>query len=235
MRNFMLDSIADLTSDLKENVTTFFREEVELAKKEISEKASIYTRNSVKLLAGAFVAYAGLIVFLAGIGLIICFAFERLGLDMTLAVFIGLGIVGFLAGAGGGLLVFLGIKGFSATPPVPEKTIDMLKRISDSNGHHTSKPRLAKERRSSDELYELAFETAERVRVDKEELAFRLSPRQLRKHAVRHMKEHPLMWSAAVLGGAALVTGSILLGRKHLARGAGALGIRAIRLLAHRA
>jgi hypothetical protein len=234
MRNFMVDPIADLVSDLKENVTTFFRQEVELAKKEISEKTSICVRSSVKLVAGGIIAYAGLIVILAGIGLIIGFAFERLGLNNTLAVFIGLGIAGLVAGAVGGLLVLQGIKAVSATPPVPKKTIDSLWRISDMNGHQSSKPRRTKERRSSDELYESAIETADRVQKDKEELAFRLSPRQLKKRTLQHMKEHSLMWSAAALGGAAVATGSILFGRKFSVRGARDFGIRAIKLLARR-
>lgn len=68
MRNFIADPIADLIGDLKENITKFISQEVELAKKEISEKTSTYARNTVKLVAGGFVAYAGLIVFLAGIG-----------------------------------------------------------------------------------------------------------------------------------------------------------------------
>jgi hypothetical protein len=198
----------------------------------MSEKASTYVRNSVKLVAGGLVAYAGLIVFLAGMGLIIGFAFERLGLDTALAVFIGLGIVGFLAVAVGGIMVLLGAKAIAATPPLPEKTIDTIKQISDVKSFQTSKPRRTKELRSSDELHESAIETAERVQEDKEELTFRLSPRQLKRRTVQNMKDHPLVWSAAALGGAAVATGSVLFGRKFLARGGGALGIRAIRLLA---
>jgi hypothetical protein len=230
MRNFMVDPITDLITDLKDNVTTFLREEAELAKKELSVKTSIYVRNGVRLVAGGFVAYAGLIVFLAGIGLIIGFAFEKPGLGTTLAVFIGLGIVGLLAGAVGGILVLQGIKAISATPPVPEKTMDAIRQISDVNRRQLSKPRRTEEPRSRslDELHDSAIETAERVRVDKEELAFKLSPRQLKKRALQHMKEHRLMWIAAALGGAALVTGGILLGRKPLTHA----GIRAARLLA---
>lgn len=232
MRNSIVDSITDLITDLKENVTKFLREEVELAKKEMSEKASTYARNAVRLVVGGLVAYAGLIVFLAGIGLIIGLAFERLGLDTTLAVFIGLGIVGFLAGAVGGLMVLLGAKAIAATPPVFEKTIDTIKQISNVKSLQKLKPRRTEKPRSTDELHESAIKAAERVQEDKEELAFRLSPRQLEKRTVQHMKEHPLTWIAAALGGAAVVTGSILFGRKFLARGAGALGIRAVKLLA---
>ena len=231
MRHFIVGSIADLITDLKENITKFLREEIALAKKEITEKASAYTRNAVRLVAGGLVAYAGLIVFLAGIGLIIGFAFEKLGLDTTLAVFIGLGIAGFLAGAVGGLMVLLGAKAIAATPPMPEKTMDAIKQIRNVKSLQTS-PQRTKEPRSTDELHESAIQTADRVQEDKEELAFRLSPRQLKERTVQHMKEHPLMWIAAALGGAAVVTGSIWFGRKPLARGAGALGIRAVRLLA---
>ena len=232
MRNFIVGSIADLITDLKENITKFLREEVELAKKEMSEKASAYARNSVRLVVGGFVAYAGLIVFLAGIGLIIGFAFERLGLDTALAVFIGLAIAGFLASAVGGLTVLLGAKAIAATPPVPEKTMDAINHITNVKFLQTPKPRRTKDQRSTNELHDLAIETAERVQEDKEELAFRLSPQQLKKRTVQHMKEHPLMWIAAALGGAAVVTGSIWYGRKPMARGTGALWIRAVRLLA---
>lgn len=232
MRNFIAYSIVDLIGDLKENAMTLLRQEVELAKKEMSEKASTYARNGVRLVAGGLVAYAGLIVFLAGVGLIIGFAFERLGLDTALAVFFGLGISGFLAGAAGGIMVLLGAKAISATPPLPEKTIDTIKQISDVKSFQTSKPRRTKQLRSSDELHESAIETAERVHEDKQELAFRLTPRQLKRRTVQNMKDHPLVWSAAALGGAAVATGSVLYGRKLLNHGAGELGIRAIKLLA---
>ncbi|MGH7942289.1 MAG: phage holin family protein [Limisphaerales bacterium] len=215
MRNFIADSMPDLIGNLKEHIKTFLRKEVELAKKEISEKISTYARNSVKLVVGGFVAYAGLIVFLAGIGLVIGFAFKRLGLDATLAVFIGLAIVGFFASAIGGIMLLQGIKTFSATSPVPEKAIDTMKQITDGTGVQIAKPPETEDPRSSDALYESASRTAERVQEAKEELAFQLSPRELKERAVRHIKEHPLMWSAAALGGAATVaTGSVLLGRK---------------------
>ncbi|HEX3625499.1 MAG TPA: phage holin family protein [Verrucomicrobiae bacterium] len=217
MRNFISDSIHDLVADIKDNLTTFIREEIELVKKEMSEKASTYVRNGVKLAVGGFIAYAGLIVFLAGIGLIIGFGFERLGLDPVLAVFIGLAIVGLLAGAIGAFMVLHGIKVISATPPMPEKTIDTFRQIgsgADGRGFETpkTKPSRTEDPRSAAELHKSVIGTAE-------ELASKLSPRDLRKRAVRHMKEHPMAWGVTALGGAAtLATGAALLGRKSLGR-----------------
>lgn len=232
MRNFVGGSIADLISGSKEDITTLLRQEVELAKKEISEKASTCARNSARVAAGGFVAYAGLILFLAGIGLVIGFAFEKAGLGTTLAVFIGLSIAGLLVSAAGGLMVSQGIKGISSTSLVPEKTIDTIKHIGDANNLPISKPVRANER-SSEEIYESAIKTAERVHEDKEELAFQLSPQQLKKRVIRNIKNHPLAWSAASLGGAAVVAGGVVFGRKFLVRGARAVGIRAVKMFAH--
>jgi Putative Actinobacterial Holin-X, holin superfamily III len=231
VRNFIANSISELIGDLKESITTFIRKEVELAKKEMSEKMSTYTRNGVKLVVGGSVAYAGLIVFLAGIGLIIGFGFETLGLDTTLAVFIGLSIVGILAGSIGALVALQGIKAISAVPPLPEKTIAGIKQLTDGSGTQTSNSPGTDDPRSSDALHASASGAAERFHEGKEGLVFKLSPRHWKEHAVRHIKEHPLMWSAAALGGAAtMATGGILLGRKILPR----RGIGAIKRLVGR-
>ena len=85
-----------MIGDQKDETKTFIKEEVQLAKTEISENISRMGRNAVGLVAGGFVAYAGLIVFLAGLGLLLGFAFEKLGLQPPLAAFIGFAIIGLL-------------------------------------------------------------------------------------------------------------------------------------------
>jgi hypothetical protein len=84
-------SVVELVKDLREQVKVFLREEVHLAKAEFSEKISHVVKDAINIAIGGFVAYAGLIVFLAGIGALLAFAFQRLELDPTSFGFPGVG------------------------------------------------------------------------------------------------------------------------------------------------
>lgn len=57
-------SIADLIKELRDETTMLVREEVTLAKTEMSEKVNRVTRNAGYLVGGSLVAFAGLIVLL---------------------------------------------------------------------------------------------------------------------------------------------------------------------------
>src|SRR5881227_2832610 len=114
-------SIFGLIGDLKDETKTFIKEEVQLAKAEISENISHMGKNAVGLAIGGIVAYAGLIVFLAGLGLLLAFAFEQLGLQPVLAGFIGLAIIGFFVMVIGGVLILKGIKAFKAGSLAPRR------------------------------------------------------------------------------------------------------------------
>src|SRR5438874_5142574 len=122
-------SIFGLIGDLKDETKTFIKEEVQLAKAEISENISHMGRNAVGLAIGGFVAYAGLIVFLAGLGLLIGFAFEKLGLQPALAAFIGFAIIGLVAAGIGYAFIAKALKSFSQSSMKPEKTIETLKDL----------------------------------------------------------------------------------------------------------
>src|SRR5262245_54331552 len=89
-------SFFGLFRDLKNEAKTFMREEVQLAKTEIAENVSSMGKNGVSIAIGGFVAYAGAILFLAGIAFIIAFGLEKLGLDRMLAVFVGFAVLGLL-------------------------------------------------------------------------------------------------------------------------------------------
>ena len=88
-----------LLGNLKEEVKLFFKEEIKLAKTELSEKVSKMGKNAVSLVIGGFVAYAGVLVFFAGIASIIAYLFERGGMNHTFANFVGFGIMGFIVDA----------------------------------------------------------------------------------------------------------------------------------------
>src|SRR5690242_3924041 len=94
-----------LVRQLANDTKTLLRQEIELAKAELSEKAAFLTRNSIAIAVGGFVAYAGLIVFLMGLGWLIGWALQKAGLEAMLAGFIGLAIVGVIIMAVGGIFI----------------------------------------------------------------------------------------------------------------------------------
>src|SRR5690348_4324865 len=102
-------SILDLVRDLREQFKTFVKEEIHLAKAELSEKISSLGKDAVNVAIGGFVAYAGLIVFLGALGMLIAFAIQRLGLDPFLSSFIGLGAIGFIVIAVGAIMLLAGL------------------------------------------------------------------------------------------------------------------------------
>ena len=54
------NSLLGLITGLREDVRTLFHEEVQLAKKEVSEKVSHFSRNSIYLAAGGVICYLAL-------------------------------------------------------------------------------------------------------------------------------------------------------------------------------
>src|SRR5258706_8977010 len=135
MRNISYSgtSLFGLFADLKDETRTLIKEEVKLAKTEIGEKISRMGRNSVSLAVGGFVAYAGLIVFLAGLGALLGYAFQMLGLAGPLAMFLGFAIIGLIAGGIGYAFIAEAIKRFSRESVAPEKTLETLRELKPAN------------------------------------------------------------------------------------------------------
>src|SRR4051794_30674266 len=87
-------SLFGLIGDFRDEVKTLIREEIELARTEMSEKLSRFGRNAASLAAGAIAAFAGLIILLASLSSLLSFAFEHLGMQRSLAFFLGALIIG---------------------------------------------------------------------------------------------------------------------------------------------
>jgi Putative Actinobacterial Holin-X, holin superfamily III len=64
-------SVVDLLKNLRDDTTTLVRDEISLAKTEISEKIASPSRNVGYLAAGAFVAYGALMLILQGISFLL--------------------------------------------------------------------------------------------------------------------------------------------------------------------
>jgi len=141
-------SILDLVKDLRQQFKTFLREEVHLAKAELSEKISSLGKDAVNIAIGGFVAYAGLIVFLGALGMLIAFGIQRLGLDPFLSAFIGLGVIGFIVIAIGAILLLTGLKAMKKESLAPERTIETLQRVKGTESH-AAKPKAPKPKKGS--------------------------------------------------------------------------------------
>ena len=210
------DSTFGLVKEFTHQVKTFLREEVQLAKAEFSEKISYLGKNTLSLAIGGFAAYAGLIVLLAGIGLLLAFAFEHLGLSPMMAAFLGLAIVGFIVISIGGVLILKGIKAFKTASLAPKRTIETLQNL---KGNQVALEReLAEEKktdhRNSDQIKDSVVATEQKMAETFEALGDRVTLKHFRRQADAEVRNHPYKWGIVAMGTGML--GSILLRRKLL-------------------
>ena len=112
-------SLGELFAELSRELTALVRQEAELAKTEMSQKASKVGKNVGFLAAGGAVAYAG---FLALITAVII-GLGQLGLPWWLSAL----IVGLVVAGIGGFLVQKGLSALKQVDPAPRQTIDTLK------------------------------------------------------------------------------------------------------------
>jgi hypothetical protein len=109
-------SLGQLFGDLSRQLTTLVRQEIDLARAETTAKVTNAGRDAAMVGAGGAVAYAGALVLLGAVVLILI----RLGLDAWLAAL----IVGVIAVAVGAVLVDQGRKRLQHVDVVPERAID---------------------------------------------------------------------------------------------------------------
>ena len=117
-------SVGELVFDVSERVSTLVREEIELAKAEISEKLAKLLRGSVAGIAAGIFAFLGLILLMH--------AFAWLLNDLFFGDNFWLGflieaIIFFVVGALAGLFAYRSMQ--AGAPPVPEMAIEEGKRI----------------------------------------------------------------------------------------------------------
>ena len=112
-------SLGELFSALAADTGTLVRQEVELAKTEMTQKATRVGKDIGFLLAGGAVAYAGFLAILAAIAI----GLGQLGLPWWVATL----LVGLVVAGIGGFLVMRGISALRQETPLPKQTIDTLK------------------------------------------------------------------------------------------------------------
>ena len=120
-------TIAELLKDLREESTLLLREELALAKKEITEKIFITARNLSYIVAGFLVAYTALIFLLLAISSLISQTLVQQGFSLGWAVLFGFLVVAIIIGAVSVGVILKGVQAVRELSLVPEKTVETLK------------------------------------------------------------------------------------------------------------
>jgi len=112
-------SLGDLFSDLSRETTTLVRQEVQLAKAELTQSATEAARGIGMMVAGGAVAYAGLLFLL----LAIVFGLIEAGWDAWLSAL----VVGLVVVAVGAILVLRARESLKPANLAPRRTVETLK------------------------------------------------------------------------------------------------------------
>ncbi len=112
-------SLGELFAELSRETSTLVRQEMQLAKIEMSQKASEAGKDVGFLAVGGAVAYAGFLALIAALIL----GITALGLAAWLSAL----LVGLVVAAIGGYLVWSGLKALQRMDLAPRQTIETLK------------------------------------------------------------------------------------------------------------
>jgi Putative Actinobacterial Holin-X, holin superfamily III len=120
-------SILYLLKKLRDDTTTLVRDEISLAKTEISEKIASTSRNVGYLAGGALVAYAALMLILHGLSFLLRELFILRGMNEATATLLGFLLVGAVVGVIGAILIVKALNTLKKEPLTPTKTAETLK------------------------------------------------------------------------------------------------------------
>jgi hypothetical protein len=124
-------SIPGLLKELRDETTTLLRQEVALAKAELKENTSKMTSHAVQLAVGGFVAYAGIIVLLIGIGHLLGALLVRLGLDADVVAWLAPALVGLAVALIGWGMLARAKHAMMHDDLMPRRTLDSLRTNKD--------------------------------------------------------------------------------------------------------
>ena len=114
-------SVAELVFDVSERTSTLIREEIELAKAEVTEKVTKLLRGSAVGVAAGVFAFLALILVMEGFAWLLneeVFDNSWAGFFVEAAIFL-------LVAAGAGCFAYRSVK--AGSPPVPEQAIEEAK------------------------------------------------------------------------------------------------------------
>ena len=111
-------SIGDLFAELAAETSTLVRQEVQLAKTEVTQKISSAGKDAGFIGAGGALAYAGLLAIIAAV---------VIGLGQLIPMWVSALIVGLLVVGAGYFLIQRGLNGLKHLDPTPRQTIQTIK------------------------------------------------------------------------------------------------------------
>jgi hypothetical protein len=111
-------SLGELFAELSRETSALVRQEVNLAKAEMTQKAREVGKDAGYMAAGGAVAYAGFLVILAALVLLI---------GLWIPMWVSALIVGVIVAGVGGFLALRGKDRLTKTSMAPEQTVDTLK------------------------------------------------------------------------------------------------------------
>jgi uncharacterized membrane protein len=113
-------SIGELFGQLSQDMTLLVRQEVQLARTEMSDKLSRFTTNLVSVLSGGFVAYLGGLALVAALILAIR---DLANISLALSAL----IVGAVLAIVGYVMLQKGVKELKRVDLAPRRTVETLK------------------------------------------------------------------------------------------------------------
>lgn len=121
------NSIPALLRDLRDETTTLLRQEVDLAKTEMKENVSRLGNHAVQVAIGGFVAYAGIIVLLIGIGHLLGALLVRAGLDAQVAEWLAPSLIGLVVAIVGWAMLARAKNALAHDSLAPRQTVESLR------------------------------------------------------------------------------------------------------------
>jgi Putative Actinobacterial Holin-X, holin superfamily III len=129
-------NIAQAITEVSEKASLLVREEIELAKAEISARITKLVKGAIVGLAAGIFIVTGLLFLLHGAA---WFAWQMTGTrDSFWLGFLIVAVILFLLGALAGALAYKAMK--AGSPPVPEMAIDEAKKIRETVSAHDAAP-----------------------------------------------------------------------------------------------
>ncbi len=120
-------SIPGLLRDLRAETTTLLRQEVALAKAELKGNVSRMMGHAVQIAVGGFVAYAGAIVLLIGLGHLLGALFIRLGMSENLAQWLAPSVIGLVVALIGWGMLSRAKSAIARDDLVPQRTVETMR------------------------------------------------------------------------------------------------------------
>ena len=209
MHNTTLSRIPffSLIGNLRDEIKSLIREEIKLAKTEMSEKFGTFGKNAAFLAIGGLVAYGGALILFTGLGGLLAYFFNRAGMSPLMSIALGLLIMGLVVAGLGGTFVMKALAAFKQESLAPEKTIDAIKHNTDKNPAKERKVDVKdfEPKRSPDEIKSEIDTTQDLMKAHARELKYRLTPAYMGKAFAAGVRHHPVR--ASLIGAASGLVG----------------------------